>query len=214
MLFIFDWDGTVSDSTGKIVACMQAAAAEMKLPYLADAQVKEIIGLSLMRAAAQLYPQLSEADHKRLCDSYSRHYLASDHLPSGLYPNVRETLEVLHNNGHQLAVATGKSRKGLERVFGSLAMRELFHGSRCADETESKPSPLMLFELLEEFGIPAKQAVMIGDTEFDMEMAMRAAMPRIGVSYGAHAAERLHKYDLALCMDCMSELLPWAEVQG
>ncbi len=209
MLFIFDWDGTVSDSTTKIVSCMQNAAAELALEPLSGDVVKDIIGLSLMNAAGVLYPGLSAEVRQSLCDAYSRHYLLADHIPAGLFPHVRETLCALRDRGHLLAVATGKSRRGLDRVLHSLEMGDLFHSTRCADETASKPSPLMLFQLLEELQVSPDQAVMIGDTEFDMDMARQADVRRIGVSYGAHAAERLHQYELEACVDCFSEILHW-----
>jgi phosphoglycolate phosphatase len=157
-----------------------------------------------------LYPEIDAATAERLRALYSEHFLAIDQAePAQFYPRVMDSLEALRQEGHQLAVATGKSRRGLDRVLTRLKLDGYFHASRCADETASKPDPQMLHELLLQFGAQASQAVMVGDTEYDMEMARRAEMPRIAVSYGAHAAERLHPYEPALCMDCFSEILAW-----
>ena len=212
MLFVFDWDGTLSDSTAKIVSSMRRAAADLALPELEELAVLEIIGLGLPEAIAQIYPAVGEADRRKLGEQYSKRYIEADQVPSLLFPGAMETLETLKDRGHSIAVATGKSRRGLDRVIASLELEGFFHGSRCADETASKPHPLMLHELLKELGCPVEQAVMIGDTEFDMEMARRADMPRVGVSFGAHAVERLHAYEPLRCIDKLPELLELAEV--
>lgn len=207
MLFVFDWDGTLSDSTGKIVGCMQRAAADLSLPALADHQIKDIIGLGLPEAIARIYPMVSEGDQKRLREQYSTRFVEADQQPSPFFPGAIDTLTTLRDRGHYLTVATGKSRRGLNRVLGNLQLEGFFHSSRCADETASKPHPLMLNELLAELDCKADAAVMVGDTEFDMEMAQRAGMPRVGVSFGAHSIERLQAYQPIRCIDSLEELL-------
>jgi phosphoglycolate phosphatase len=210
LLYIFDWDGTLSDSTGTIVTAMQRAAEDLGWQRPERDDVRNIIGLGLPEALRVLYPEIDAATAERLRALYSEHFLAIDQAePAQFYPRVMDSLEALRQEGHQLAVATGKSRRGLDRVLTRLKLDGYFHASRCADETASKPDPQMLHELLLQFGAQASQAVMVGDTEYDMEMARRAEMPRIAVSYGAHAAERLHPYEPALCMDCFSEILAW-----
>lgn len=209
MLMIFDWDGTLSDSTAKIVGCVHAAAADLALPRLADQQVRDIIGLSLEQALAQLYPCLAAADLGRLKDAYVAHFTAADATPSAFYPGVMDTLNHLKHAGFVLAVATGKSRKGLARVLANLGMQDYFHATRCADETAGKPDPHMLHELTAYFNCASHEAVMVGDTEFDMAMARSAGMPRIAVSYGAHPIERLRPYQPVLCMDHFAELKAW-----
>lgn len=210
MLYIFDWDGTLSDSTGTIVTAMQRAAEDLGWRRPERDTVRNIIGLGLPEALQVLYPEISAEAGARLKALYSEHFLAIDQAePAAFYPRVVESLEALRGEGHQLAVATGKSRRGLDRVLERLQLEGYFHASRCADETASKPDPRMLHELLVHFNLPASQAVMVGDTEYDMDMARRADMPRIAVSYGAHAPERLHPYEPALCMDCFSEILTW-----
>ena len=205
-LVIFDWDGTISDSVARIVNSMQSAAVELDMTMPTYLEVKEIIGLGLTEAVFRLFPQASREQVFQLQTSYSRHYRAEDSAPCPFFPGVEETLHQLKADGYQLAVATGKSRAGLDRVLLSLGMEDFFHNSRCADETLSKPHPLMLEELLAEFDLPAEAAVMIGDTEFDMEMAVNAGMPRIAVSYGAHHADRLHAFEPLACVDLFSEI--------
>lgn len=207
MLFVFDWDGTLSDSTGKIIACMQAAGRELGCAEFQDDEVREIIGLGLPQAVAHLCPALGDIEREQLQREYSRQFVVADHMPSGFFPQVRETLDVLRGGGHQLAVATGKSRRGLDRVLESLDMSSYFDATRCADETESKPDPLMLSQLLAHFGCDAPDAVMVGDTEFDMAMAQALEVPRVAVSFGAHHIDRLRRYNPVLCVDHIPQLL-------
>lgn len=199
-LVIFDWDGTLMDSTGRIVSCMQAAANDMALPALEAARARQIIGLGLPEAISSLYPVLSHADVLRMRDHYARHFIAAEQTPSPLYAGARELLDTLQGRDHLLAVATGKSRKGLARVWENSGLGDYFHYSRCADESGSKPDPRMLHDILERLDVPVSQAVMIGDTSFDLEMAQRAGMDRIAVTHGAHDAPVLAAYQpLAMC---------------
>lgn len=210
MLFVFDWDGTLSDSKAKITKAMQLAALDMNWVPLEDHQIHNIIGLGLPEAIHNLYPDAGLPDRQRLREAYATHFLSLDEArPSDFFPGVMETLHRLKADGHTLTIATGKSRKGLDRIFGVLGVADFFHATRCADETASKPDPLMLEQLLREFDVDAGQAVMIGDTEYDMEMARRINMPRIAVSYGAHHINRLHAYEPALCLDQFDQLLAW-----
>ena len=203
-LIIVDWDGTISDSVARIVSSMQSAATELDMAVPTYLEVKEIIGLGLTEAAFRLLPQATREQVFQLQTSYSQHYRTEDSAPCPFFLGVEETLHQLKADGYQLAVATGKSRAGLDRVLLSLGMEDFFHSSRCADETLSKPHPLMLEQLLAEFDLPAEAAVMVGDTEFDMEMAVNAGMPRIAVSYGAHHADRLIAFDPLACVDLFS----------
>lgn len=209
MLYIFDWDGTIMDSASKIIHCMQGAAQEVGLEVLANDVVKNIIGLGLPEAILRLYPEIEVSKLEDLRHHYVQHFIRQDQQPCKFFPGVSHTLEQLANDGHTLAVATGKSRRGLERVWDNLDMKELFHSSRCADETASKPDPQMLQELLQEFDLAAHEAVMIGDTEYDMEMAYTIGMPRIAVSYGAHHIDRLRRFDPVLCVDSFADVLKW-----
>lgn len=215
MLLIFDWDGTLSDSKAKITKAMQLAAEDMGWLPLADHHIHNIIGLGLPEAIQRLYPEVDLSGRQRLRDAYAAHFLSLDEArPSDFFPGVMDTLHRLKADGHTLTIATGKSRKGLDRIFGVLGVADFFHATRCADETASKPDPLMLEELLSEFGVAAGEAVMIGDTEYDMEMARRIHMPRIAVSYGAHHVDRLHSYQPELCLDQFDQLLAWKKLAG
>ena len=209
MLFIFDWDGTLHDSAARIVRAMQIAADELRLTALSDAEVQNIIGLGLPEAILALYPDLDAAVRHELRLGYARHYIAMNEQPAELFPSVIDTLRHLKGSGHLVAVATGKNRRGLQRVLGQLDMLDFFHATRCADETQSKPHPQMLHELLTELATPMHHAVMIGDTEYDMAMAQQAGMARIGVDYGAHAKERLLRYDPDLILSRFEHLLNW-----
>lgn len=211
MLFIFDWDGTLIDSTGKIIRCMREAINTLQLEDRSDHEVKQIIGLGLPEAIRQLFPDISDADLQRLRELYSANYVEADQTPCEFYPGVMAALDTLRGDGHHLSVATGKSRRGLNRVLGNLEMVDYFDASRCADETASKPHPLMLHQLLKELQVRPEEAVMIGDTEFDLEMANNAGIDGIGVSYGAHNLERLRACNPVQCIDHFDELLEWFE---
>ena len=196
-LVIFDWDGTLCDSLSRIIRCMQLAAADVGVAIPAEAAVKDIVGLGLREALAALYPEAPDTLIQSLRAAYSNYFVELEmETPSPLYDGAIEVLERLKGDGYLLAIATGKSRRGLDRVLLSTGFGDFFHSSRCADETCSKPNPLMLTELLNEFALDAAQAIFIGDTEFDMAMARQIDMTRIGVGYGAHSLERLKKYQV------------------
>ncbi len=214
MLYVFDWDGTLIDSTGKIVRCMHRAIEEVDLSQRSDEQVRNIIGLGLPEAIRELFPEISRQQLEALSASYSNHYREADQTPCQFYPHVESVLEKLREDGHQLAVATGKSRRGLERVLANLGLTSFFDASRCADETASKPDPLMLLQLLECLRVDVSAAVMVGDTEFDLAMAANAGMQSIGVSYGAHSRSRLQRHRPVLTIDCFSQILDWQSDAG
>ncbi|WP_136679956.1 HAD-IA family hydrolase [Neptunomonas sp. XY-337] len=214
-LLIFDWDGTVIDSTARIVSSMQAAARDLSLPSLEDHEAREIIGLGLPEAIRQLFPGINDDMIEPMRERYAYYYLEGDNTPTALFAGVQATLEALRDRGYRLAVATGKSRKGLDRVLAQTGLGSLFEITRCADETTSKPDPHMLHEILAETGVAAEHALMVGDTEFDMEMAQRANVGRIAVSYGAHHIDRLGKYEPVLEVHAFAEIARWLEtVQG
>lgn len=214
MIIIFDWDGTIIDSRAKIVGCMQQAAADCDVPPQSEEAISNIIGLELTLAIQTLYPQLPPPVIEKLRERYAHRFVEADAQPCNLFARVEETLTALHRDGHQLCVATGKSRRGLDRVFGRLPISELFVASRCADETRSKPDPLMLHELCEELAARPQEALMVGDTEYDLAMAKGIDMPAVGVSYGAHAPARLAALQPLALIDCFSELLPIVNSQS
>ena len=187
-LVIFDWDGTLFDSVGQIVASLKFAADQYSQP-LTDADAKSIIGLGLPEVAQRLFPTVPEL-HSDILQSYADHYVA--HSKGDIwFEGVADMLQELRDAGLQLAVATGKSRKGLDRVLAQTQSHELFCATRAASETKSKPDPLMLAEILVETGLRPDQAIMVGDTSYDLEMALNIQMPRVGVSYGVHTVETL-----------------------
>ena len=190
-LIIFDWDGTLMDSTARIVDCMQAAARDLALDSLPDTAVRQIIGLGLPQAIASLYPALSPADVERMRASYATHFVAAERVPNPLFDGVEGMITGLRDSGMLLAVATGKSRQGLTRVWDSTGHGRWFHASRCADETRSKPHPDMVHELLAEFSVTPDAALVVGDTTHDLVMAANAGVDAIGVTWGAHEKAQL-----------------------
>ena len=188
---------------------MQCAAESVGMVRCTDDEIKNIIGLGLPEAIKVLYPLISAEQIELIKTSYATHFLDSDHLGIEFFDGVLSTLEQIKNDGHLVTVATGKSRKGLDRVIQSLNLVDFFHATRCADETASKPNPLMLNELLAEFNVDVNDAVMVGDTEWDMAMAQAIDMPRIAVTYGAHTKEGLLSFQPDLCVDNFADILNW-----
>jgi phosphoglycolate phosphatase len=187
-LVIFDWDGTLMDTIGKIVSCMQNVAQELILPIPSEQQIRDVIGLSLPKIMPILFAD--HQNHEQIIDCYRRHHVANVH-PTPLFEGVESLIRSLHAGGYQLAVATGKGREGLDNVLARTGLGQYFHATRCADDAESKPHPEMLFSLLTHFDVAADRAIMIGDSIHDLTMAKNAGMASIGVSYGAHNQSRL-----------------------
>lgn len=208
-LLIFDWDCTLCDSASKIIHCLQLAAETAGVRVCSDDDARNIIGLGLPQVMERLYPELSISERDRVRRYYVEQFLAADQVASPFFEGVMDGLHQLRDSGFLLAVATGKSRRGLDRVWSNINMQGFFHGSRCADEAESKPSPKMLEQLLDEFSLSANQALMIGDTEYDMSMAEQIQMPRVAVSYGAHSVDRVQKYQPLLIADHFSDMVGW-----
>ena len=208
-LIVFDWDGTLMDSEARIVECMHAAIHDTELPHRDDEQVRNIIGLGLYEALNVLFPDGSEDDYQRLIERYRHHFLISNETPSELFVGAKELIEHLHQAGHFLAVATGKGRKGLDKVLDETGLDQYFHYTRCADETHSKPHPQMLHDIMDRLGIEAINTVMIGDTEYDMQMANSAGVNGVAVSYGVHDKARLLACDPVTCVDSLDELKQW-----
>ncbi|MEH6550856.1 MAG: HAD-IA family hydrolase [Pseudomonadales bacterium] len=208
MLIILDWDGTLVDSAGQIVSAMQSAIADRGLDFRDYAQVSGIIGLGLPEAIASLYPAEDDVVREKLRLAYVDHFLADPKAPV-FFDGVMETLTVLREEGHVLAIATGKSRRGLNRVLGDLSLLDYFDYTRCADETRSKPHPQMLHELLAHSGTDPQAAVMVGDTTFDMEMALAANIAAVAVEYGVHSSDTLQQLGLDGMLSEFSALRDW-----
>lgn len=205
-LLIFDWDGTLMDSQAHIVASMQASMSELGLEVLDHGTISNIIGLGMREALQRLFPALADdAFHAAFTACYRRHYFADD-APQALFAHAERTLRQLHADGFLLAVATGKGRHGLDKSLLDTGLQTVFHAHRCAEETASKPDPRMVYELLDELQVAPAQAVMIGDSEYDLQMAQNAGIDAIAVSYGVHDSERLLRYEPRACLDCISDL--------
>jgi len=208
-LIVFDWDGTLMDSEARIVACLSAALNDIDLPDQPDEQLKNVIGLGLKEALQQLHPQGNDKEHQQLTDRYRYHFLESSKIPSPMFDGAQALLENLNQQGYFLAVATGKGRLGLDKVLDESGMGRFFHYTRCADETRSKPHPQMLEEIIAFCGVESDEAIMIGDTEYDLQMANHAGTHALAVSYGVHDKQRLLACNPLGCVDDMNELTYW-----
>jgi phosphoglycolate phosphatase len=184
-LIAFDWDGTLFDSTALIVRSIQRACQDLGVEVPSDEQAAYVIGLGLQDALQYAVPGLSPARYPELGHRYRHHYFASQHELT-LFPGALEMLQALKARHHWLAVATGKSRRGLDEALQGAQLGRLFDGTRTADETASKPDPTMLLELMREFGTEPERTLMIGDTTHDLQLAQNAGTPCVAVSYGAH----------------------------
>jgi phosphoglycolate phosphatase len=205
-LVIFDWDGTLMDSVDRIVFSMQASAIALSFTPPSYDQAKQIIGLSLPKAIQTLFPSANEEQVTLLTAQYKHQYVAVNTTPTPLFEHALELLVNLKQESKLLAVATGKGRSGLQRVWQASDTEHFFHASRCADESISKPDPDMINSLLKELNIQKHEAVMIGDTSFDLEMAQRAGIDSIGVTYGVHDEEVLSQYQPRAIVDSLAEL--------
>jgi phosphoglycolate phosphatase len=208
-LIVFDWDGTLMDSEARIVRCVQAAAADTGIADPGPAAIRRIIGLGLGEAIAMLFPEEPPARRLDLIDRYRIHFLERDDTAMPLFPGVVEGLHGLANRGLLLAVATGKSRRGLDRVLDETGTRALFVATRCADEAFSKPHPQMLDDILGATGVPRARALMVGDTVYDMQMAHNAGVAGLGVSYGVHARDELLANGALACLDTFAAVCAW-----
>lgn len=209
-LVVFDWDGTLLDSAGAIVNAIQASCRDLDLPEPSDAQARHVIGLGLVDAMRHAVPELPPERYQAMVDRYRHHYLSGDSELT-LFDGVREMLARLQKAGHILAVATGKSRQGLNRALDHSGLRPLFQSSRCADECHSKPHPQMLEELMAEFGVAAEATVMIGDTSHDLLMASNAGVDGLAVTYGAHPHDHLLEHRPLACLHTVLELDQWLQ---
>lgn len=190
-LIAFDWDGTLFDSTAIITRCIQNAVRDVGGTVPSDKEAAYVIGMGLMQALAHAAPDVPADKYPLLGERYRFHYVAHQNDLS-LFTGVLELLADLKARHHWLAVATGKSRRGLDEVLHTVQLKGVFNGSRTADETAGKPHPRMLQELMREFGVEPERTLMIGDTTHDLQMALNAGCPSVGVSYGAHEPEAFH----------------------
>ncbi len=207
-LIVFDWDGTLMDSTATIVKCIQSAARDLGLPAPSDASAAHVIGLGLAEAMQAVMPDIQPALYPRMVERYRYHFLTKDHQLV-LFPGVTEMLGDLSNEGYFLAVATGKSRVGLNRALNATGLLSIFDATRCADETFSKPHPAMLQELTRELGQDLRRTVMIGDTTHDLMMATNAGAAGVAVEFGAHPVSQLQACRPLFSAKNIPELHAW-----
>ncbi|MCK9990742.1 MAG: phosphoglycolate phosphatase [Rugosibacter sp.] len=212
-LIVFDWDGTLLDSTGTIAASIQAAAKDLDIPVPSDERARHIIGLGLLDALRYAMPGLPESRYAEVADRYRHHYLSRDQ-DLLLFAGAAELVKDLANAGFALAVATGKSRRGLDRALETSGLGQYFQATRCADECHSKPHPQMLEELMAAFGVPSATTLMIGDTTHDLQMAKNAGAQGLGVTYGAHPRAALEAESPLFCADDVTQLGDWLRVNG
>ena len=212
-LIAFDWDGTLFDSTKIIVRCIQAAVRDVGGTAPTDKDAAYVIGLGLMQALAHAAPDVPTEKYPELGERYRHHYNAHfDDL--SLFDGVLQMLADLRTRGYLLAVATGKSRRGLDDALRSAELKGVFDGSRTADETAGKPDPRMLLELMKQFGVPATRVLMIGDTTHDLQMAVNAGCPSVGVSYGAHEPEAFVVLKPLYVAHSVESLASWLKANG
>lgn len=209
-LIVFDWDGTLMDSAAMIVDSVQAAARDLGLEPPSDERARHIIGLGLGDALRHAMPDLPEDHYPELVERYRHHYLSRDHQLV-LFAGADALIRQLSENGFRLGVATGKSRKGLDRALVHSGLGDLFHGTRCADECHSKPHPQMIEELMDEFAVSPAQTLMIGDTTHDLLMAHNAGVDAVAVSYGAHTRDNLAEVQYRYCADSVADLQAWLQ---
>ncbi len=207
-LVIFDWDGTLMDSTRLIARSLRAACRDIGVREPTEREALFVIGLNMMDTFKLIVPDLDEEGRGRLAERYRHHFLAREH-ESGVYDGVPGMLSELHGRGRRLAVATGKARRGLERALDSTGLRSWFEATRCADEGFAKPHPGMLLTLLEMTGVDPSRAVMVGDTTHDLELASNAGVDAVAVTYGAHGEELLATRPAIARCASVAELHEW-----
>lgn len=212
-LIVFDWDGTIIDSTGLIAGCIQRAAQDLQFRVPTVAEAKHIIGLGLLQSTETLFPELSPADRTRFAARFREHYVPRDH-EAPLYPGIVELLTTLAHPERFLAVATGKPRAGLERAFAHTGLKPHFQYTRCADEGFSKPHPDMLLKLMEFTSVSPQRTLMIGDTTHDLELAQNAGVAAVAVTYGAHSAAALAAQPASAMFDSVNALASWLDSNG
>jgi phosphoglycolate phosphatase len=212
-LIVFDWDGTLIDSAATIVACIRLASREMGLPVPDPETARHVIGLGLHDSLRLVVPALPPERYLDFAAHYRKHFLARE-SDMALFDGVRELVGRLQASGRLLAVATGKSRRGLDRALQASGLAAAFAASRCADETHPKPHPAMLLELMDELAVTPDRALMIGDTSHDLDMAASAGVDAIAVTYGAHPEPALRAREPRGCVASVAELTAWLDANA
>ncbi len=212
-LIAFDWDGTLFDSTAIIARCIQAAVRDVGGTVPSHEAASHVIGLGLVQALAHAAPDVPKDKYAELALRYRHHYMVRQHDIS-LFDGVLPMLAKLKSRQHWLAVATGKSRLGLDEALSVVALQGVFDASRTADETAGKPHPRMLFELMQEIGVEPSRVLMVGDTTHDLQMAINAGCASVGVSYGAHHPSGFELLQPRFVAHSVPELHHWLQVNA
>ena len=212
-LLVFDWDGTLMDSAAHIAAALQAAFRDLGLPEPTTTAARHVIGLGLEDAMMYLQPGLERGRYEEVADRYRVHFLAGDQGVE-LFPAVATGITNLNQEGYLMAVATGKSRRGLDRSLLATGLVPYFHASRCADEGFPKPHPEMLHWIMEMLGAEPDRTLMIGDTTHDLQMARNAGVAALAVGYGAHSPGDLESMSPLGCVSSFEQLLQWLKLNG
>lgn len=208
-LVVFDWDGTLADSTGRIIDSMLMAGQSCALPEIPASAVQNIIGLGLPEAIEMLWPGIDGRKALAVRDAYSHNFISGSDIPMGLFAGAEALLNDIAAKGASMAVATGKSRRGLDRILKEINIGHHFAATRCADETLSKPDPLMLKQIIHELGVCESEVLMVGDTEYDLEMANLAGVHSLGLTHGAHSEDRLRACSPQAILHNLDELNKW-----
>ena len=209
-LIVFDWDGTLVDSTGHIVHCIKLASKQLALPPVKDNAISHVIGLSLTEAIKTLYPNIDYQTAQSLADKYRKIWLNTpQHIP--LFSHAYQLIKSLHKQQHFLGIATGKSRQGLDKALASTGLELFFHATRCADECRSKPDPQMIEQLIAYFDADPSQTLMIGDTAFDLQMAHAAGADSLAVKHGAHDIKALQACQPKMIVDNLYQAEKWLQ---
>ena len=212
-LVVFDWDGTLLDSTGAIVKAIQAASRDIGVAPPSDERARYVIGMGLREALQYAVPDLNESRYDELVNAYRKHYLSGDHELT-LFEGVETLLQTLQAEHRWLAVATGKSRVGLNRALGHSGLGVYFDTTRTADETRSKPHPQMLQEIIGQFAVESERTLMIGDTTHDLQMAQSAGAHGLAITHGAHPLDILLECRPVGVVDSISGLSDWIKKSG
>ena len=211
-LIVFDWDGTLMDSVDHITYCLRKAMHDMAMPDRTDEELQQVIGLGLEEAMIKLVPGRNDAFYEAIVQSYREHWLGSPPGLTRFYEGIPDLLQEIHDEGIPMAIATGKSRRGLDKQLVEENIGHLFAATRCADESVSKPAPDMLHEIMQELSVAASETLMIGDTEYDMQMAQAAGCDSVAVSYGVHDEMRLSNHQPVGLVNTPAQLAEWVAI--
>lgn len=206
-LIIFDWDGTLMDSVEWIVHCIQQAALHCNCAVPSAQAVRDIVGLSIENAMHQLFPDQSVENRQQIASDYTKAFFTRQFGPDDLFPGTKDMLEQFRREGYRLAVATGKKSAGLQAAIAATGLAEVFCTTRSADQTASKPNPLMIDEIVAELGVDKQRTLMVGDSVHDLQMALNAQVASVGVTCGAHSASTLQQYQPLLCLNYPTDLI-------